>query len=301
MPKRKNKSKTGKIDVVAASAEWRAINTELREKWSDRYVRVTRPEVLEYWHKQENKALDRIVKYRIPKSGPIRLWPFFGGESYRQSYDRHKDLDDIFLAVGIKLDDLFCTRTLVTEEMWARIFKKMKDMAEREGLSPRIAKSEVDLRYLFGPHFDGEYMTIEPVEIVWRFCDDAIKTLLEPEPAEKNAAPAARASETESEPKPDRDGENESVENPTRAEKRAWDSYCWVCANYPETIPAAELKEKRRWTREMHKKALEESGYYHDEEKTKLVWNPQFRSWTRQIRAYEQKKRELKSQLENKE
>ena len=143
---------------------WPAVNTRLREEWQNRFLWITTDsKILAYWQERERKAIAKILKYEWPKHGKARLWTFFKGTG--QVYDPAKDLNDIFLAVGIKLDQLFRTETLVTRDMWSTILAKAK-----LSVDPIDAQSEINLRDVFGPHFEGQFMTMEPVEILWQFC-----------------------------------------------------------------------------------------------------------------------------------
>ncbi len=87
----------------------------------------------------------------------------------------------------------------------------------------------------------------------------------------------------------DRQSGNKSSMNtrgPSAAEKRAWESYCWVCKNKPR-IPST-LKAGCQYSEEMYKAAIEESNSYHDDEGN-LIASPGYKSWTRNVRGYKQK------------
>ncbi len=144
---------------------WPAIYDKLRESWTARFVRITKADILEYWHKREWAAIREIVDYEIPNDGNKQPWPFFEGD--HQSYEPNKDLDHIFLAVGIKLDHLFATKSLVTDEMWSNIIEKTK-----ECIDPVFHDSGVNIKYSFGPHFDNEPMVYETVGVLWGFCQE---------------------------------------------------------------------------------------------------------------------------------
>ncbi|MHC4538308.1 MAG: hypothetical protein ACYTEK_06500 [Planctomycetota bacterium] len=89
--------------------------------------------------------------------------------------------------------------------------------------------------------------------------------------------------------------EEETVEarqEPTPAEKRAWESYVWVCTNHPEQVK--RCKEGQRYTKGMYEKAVEESGHYQDEEGQTIAY-PRFQSWMRNLRGYQQRQPKCKS------
>jgi len=77
----------------------------------------------------------------------------------------------------------------------------------------------------------------------------------------------------------------EPLAKPTPAEQRAWESYDWVCKNYPDLLPLPDNKKNRIYNKQMYEKAIEESPFYHDEE-DKLFVYPNFDSWKRNIRGY---------------
>ena len=141
----------------------------LRQEWRERFLWATRTKLLKYWHKREQEAIQEIVKYKCPKDKKPRPWAFIEGG--RQLYDPVEDLVHIFLAVGIKLDHLFAAKSFVTDDMWQTILGRTRDYVH-----PAFSQSEINLRYSFGPHYEGQIMTYETVDIFWQFCEADLRS-----------------------------------------------------------------------------------------------------------------------------
>jgi hypothetical protein len=60
---------------------------------------------------------------------------------------------------------------------------------------------------------------------------------------------------------------------------RAYESYQWTCSNYPDCIP--DDGSRRRYSRAMYDKAMEESGFYDGKKK------PSFESWKSYVQKAE--------------
>jgi len=72
----------------------------------------------------------------------------------------------------------------------------------------------------------------------------------------------------------------------TPAERRAWQSYQWVCANRKDLIPT---DSKQLYTREMYEAALNDSGAYRDDETGQWIAHPSCDSWKKNLRDYQRK------------
>ena len=84
--------------------------------------------------------------------------------------------------------------------------------------------------------------------------------------------------------------EKGQIRKPTEAERRAYESYVWVCTYHPYLAPPEG--SRCRWTREMYECA-KEHVYVDDEGKRIKI--PSYESWKRQIRAYEYKTKDPKN------
>jgi hypothetical protein len=75
----------------------------------------------------------------------------------------------------------------------------------------------------------------------------------------------------------------QTPKEPTPAEKRAWESHCWVANNKPEIL--STLKAGQQYSKELYRTALEESDSYRDDEDNPIA-NPNFESWKRNLRGF---------------
>lgn len=120
---------------------------------------------------------------------------------------------------------------------------------------------------------EGFYTRPVPIEAL-----DMFDWLAEAE----NAQPGDKTSETA----PDAgthtaSGEPDADKTPTPAERRAWQSYAWVCQTHPDLIPQ---NSGTKYTRKMYDAAMESPLYVDDDGHP--ITRPLFGSWKRNLRGY---------------
>ncbi len=181
---------TLRSSIKSFVSECGPLSAEFRKNWRDRYVRVTADEsILRHWQGKGKNLLNRLQKANDDKGESLTgVWPF--GEKCERAYEAGRDLDAIYLAVGLRLEWFFRARQLVTEEMESSI------VGEWQFAVPEYLRySELDVLMHFGPHFNGDPMTDDVLEILWGYIEQDLREhgLLDGEPGRLAGKPTAPA------------------------------------------------------------------------------------------------------------